>query len=189
MTQSGPASSRASQICQHSSPPQQAHTDTGRALGTRFPPHPCPGKPHTQAPKPIPAAARCPFPSPPHPALKQGAPRVPTFSLAENGDPGLVGVPGSESSSSSRTLSRYPMASSSSSMACWAPGGLRGPHKASDVRTYAAEPAGPDSALDAGHSLWMKGAIMGSPVLPPAPAQAVGPAAGLSPGSSTATRA
>lgn len=99
-----------------------------------------------------------------------GAPRVPTFSLAENGDPGLVGVPGSESSSSSRTLSRYPMASSSSSMACRAPLGLNGgPHKATAGKAYAAEPARPDSALDAGHSFGMKGAIMGSPVLPPAP--------------------
>lgn len=64
----------------------------------------------------------------PHPVRRQsgGAPRVPTFSLAENGDPGLVGVPGSESSSSSRTLSRYPMASSSSSMACRAPLGVHG---------------------------------------------------------------
>lgn len=44
-----------------------------------------------------------------------------------------------------------------------------GPHKAMAGKAYAAEPARPDSALDAGHSFGMKGAIMGSPVLPPAP--------------------
>lgn len=67
-----------------------------------------------------PTAARC----------GSGVPLLPTFSLAENGDPGLVGVPGSESSSSSSTLSRYPMASSSSSMAGRAAGRRRGPREA-----------------------------------------------------------
>lgn len=52
--------------------------------------------------------------------------------------------------------------------------GAEGTPQSSRQGAHAAEPARPDSALAAGHRRGMKEAIMGSPVLPPAPAQAFG---------------
>lgn len=142
----------------------------------QHPPHPPRSCPETWA-----SPAPCPLSPPPATQHCSGVPLPPTFSPAENGDPGLVGVPGSESSSSSSTLSRYPMASSSSSMASRA-AGAEGTPQGSRRGAHTAKPAQPDSALDVGHRRGMKGAIMGSPVFPPALGPGVPAAAPGAPG-------
>lgn len=140
-----------------------------------------PPAPTQELPRDLASPAPCPLSPPPAAQHCSGLPLPPTFSPAENGDPGLVGVPGSESSSSSSTLSRYPMASSSSSMASRA-AGAEGTPQGSRRGAHTAKPAQPDSALDVGHRRGMKGAIMGSPVFPPALGPGVPAAAPGAPG-------